>query len=150
MHSAPSVTYPVGRSRFMAGTAAALWLAGAAAIVLWCAQSSSPGWRQGCALAVLAAAGGFAALAWWRTPEGELAWDGRAWSWRAGTAGGALHVALDLQNHLLVRWQAAGASCWLWLERARRPERWHELRRAVYSRAIPDALPGAQTPAAKP
>jgi toxin CptA len=58
---------------------------------------------------------------------------------------------LDLQRLLLLRWHgAAGGVQWLWAERARHPDRWDALRRAVYSRATPDALQGAKPPAAKP
>ncbi|MBI2770071.1 MAG: hypothetical protein HYX47_10640 [Burkholderiales bacterium] len=150
MHSAPSVTYPVGRSRFMGLLAAGLWLGGAVAAGWWWAQSDAAGWRHGIALAVLAAAGAHAALAWWRSPQGDLAWDGSGWAWDGAGAAGSLHVALDLQRHMLVRWNGPGRSGWLWLERARSPARWQDLRRAVYSRARPDALPGAPQPAAKP
>ena len=57
---------------------------------------------------------------------------------------GEVQVALDLQSHLLVRWQPeAGPVLWLWLERSRAPLAWGALRRAVYSRARTGAPHGA-------
>jgi toxin CptA len=142
MHSAPSVSYPVGRSRFAAVLALLGWLLGAVVIALWWTQSQSPGWRLWFAWAVLAAAGAFAACGWWRCAAGVLAWDGQAWSW--STAGlvqtGTLEVGLDFQRWLLLRCACGNATHWLWVERASLAERWDDLRRAVYSRA----------PAAKP
>ena len=152
MHSAPSVSYPVGRSRFAAALLLAAWLLGGAVIALWWWQSQSPGWRLSAAWLVLAAAGAFAAWNWWRSVPGTLAWDGQNWNWsgepRAQTA--VLEVSLDLQNCLLLRWTSGDVSGWLWLERTGRTECWDDLRRAVYSRARPEALPEPRAPAAKP
>jgi toxin CptA len=151
MHGAPSVSYPVGRSRFAAGLLAAAWLLGCAAALLWWPQSPDS-WRLGAMLGALAATGLAAAWNWWRQPCGVLAWDGDAWSWSAhpGGAAGRIDVAIDLQHTLLVRWVAAGASRWLWLARTDRAERWNDLRRAVYSRARPQALQPGGPPAATP
>jgi len=152
MHSAPSVTYPVGRSRFAGALLALAWLLGAAAAGLWWLQSPSPGWRLGALGFVLAAAGAFAAWGWWHGAQGTLAWDGQSWSWSGDPDGhdSVLEVGLDLQRWLLLRWKSGNASHWLWLERTGRLERWDDLRRAVYSRARLDALPDARPPAAKP
>lgn len=152
MHGAPSVSYPVGRSRFAGVLALLGWLLGALVITLWWSQSQSPGWRLWCAWAVLAAAGVFAVWGWWRSPAGELAWDGETWSW--STAGlvhtGTLEVGLDFQRWLLLRCECGNATLWLWVERASLAERWDDLRRAVYSRATPQALRQADAPTAKP
>ena len=167
MHSAPSVTYPVGRSRFLGMLAAMLWLAGAVAIAFWSFRSDAVGWRHATGFFAVVACGAFAAVAWRRSPAGALGWDGAGWTWHAPGDGrvaqaqaarsaappgiGELHVALDLQHHLLVRLHGtAHGARWFWLERERRAERWGDLRRAVYSRARPDALPGAMPPPAKP
>jgi hypothetical protein len=148
MHSAPSVTYPVGRSRLAGWLCLAAWLLGASVVALWAWQAGEPGWRQALALAALAAAGLWSLRRWVQSPAGELAWDGRAWNWAGG---GTVAVCLDLQSLVLLRWQGeAGSAQWLWLERSLSPGRWDALRRAVYSRAIPDALQGAEPPAAKP
>jgi len=60
-------------------------------------------------------------------------------------------VALDVQFSLLLYLAEANAARrWVWLDRSDMPERWQDLRRAVYSRAGSDALPGAEPPAARP
>jgi hypothetical protein len=151
MYSAPSVTYPVGRSRF----AGALLLAGS---VLGCVAVGAWWWQAGpgpltAATACLSAiAAAWLALAHWRgSATGTLAWDGEAWTLTSGGNGeeGEPEAALDIQDRMMVRWRCGAHSRWLWLERARAPHRWDELRRAVYSRARPAALPGDAPPAAK-
>ncbi len=152
MHDAPSVSYPVGRSGWAGAMAGALWLAGLAGTVLWSAQPQVAPWRLALAWTAVVAAGVIALRAWRCTPRGMLAWDGSGWTWtpEGGPAvAGDLQVALDFQRLLLVRWRTAGARGWFWLERGG-GERWDQLRRAVYSRAGPAALPDAEPPAAKP
>jgi len=151
MHSAPSVTYPVGRSLFAGVLLLQVWSLAAAAIGLWWAHAGSPGWRLPVAALALVAVGAWAAWNWWRSPAGVLAWDGESWSWSANgrIKEGAPQVGLDLQRWLLVRWSGGASTGWVWLERGRLVERWDDLRRAVYSRARPDALQQAEPPAAK-
>lgn len=150
MHSAPPVSYPVGRSRFAAVTLASLWLLGVLAAIFWWAQAQAPGALPvgGVAL-LLVGVGAFAAWSWVHAPCGELSWDGESWNWTiAGRADtGTLEVALDLQRWLLLRWSAGRAVRWLWVERAGRSQHWDDVRRAVYSRARPQALRPAQPPA---
>ena len=148
MHNAPSVSYPVGRPRWAGLLAAGVWLTAAAVSVLWTYSADAPGWRQCVAAAALLATGAWALLSWLRSPRGELGWDGTAWIWPSGSGTGGLDVALDFQNVLLVRRPGAGSAHWLWLERSRCPHRWLDLRRAVYSRARPPALPPARPPVA--
>jgi toxin CptA len=152
MHSAPSVSYPVGRSHFAAGLLLAVWLSGAACVALWSAQVPAPAWHLGASVVLVLAAGLCAAWNWWRTPQGDLSWDGENWSWTADgqVRSGCPQVSLDLQHWLLLRWTGAHGPRWLWLARAGRTERWDGLRRAVYSRARPQALPQDQFAAAKP
>jgi hypothetical protein len=152
MHSAPSVSYPLGRSRFAAALLLLALLLGGAVTALWWFQSQSPGWRLGGAWLVLAAVGAFAGWNWWDCARGNLAWDGETWTWSSDrlVQTGVVEVRLDLQRWLLLRWTSGNASQWFWLDRAGRRERWDDLRRAVYSRAKPEALPVARLPAAKP
>jgi toxin CptA len=145
MHSAPSVTYPVGRCLFAGGLLAALWLAGGAVLAGWHLQAASGPWRQLLGACVWLAAGCWAALAWWRSPRGELAWDGGQWRFD-GHEAGAPNVALDLQRRLLVRLVVGGRRLWIWAERDSAPSYWDALRRAVYSRARTAAPQGAQLP----
>ncbi|QDL38879.1 hypothetical protein [Rhodoferax sediminis] len=141
MHSAPSVSYPVGRSRVWALALGLAWLGGALLTGAWCAQADSVGWRQWLAVACVLAGAGVALAGWLASPLGELQWDGVGWCWLARGAGGEqvaglLTVHLDLQRCLLIHLRGAGCGRrWLWLEQRREPARWDDLRRAVYSRA---------------
>lgn len=139
MHSAPAVSYPVGRSRFAAGLLLLTWLMAAAAIGLWWAQVQAAGWRLALAAVLLGGAGLCAAWNWWHGPAGTLAWDGQVWNWMAHSRSeaGEPTVSLDLQRWLLLRLDTGERTLWLWLERARRAECWGDLRRALYSRARP-------------
>jgi hypothetical protein len=141
MHSAPSVTYPMGRSPFAGALLLVIWLAAAAAIGFWWPQAS--GWRLAMAALLWLSTGMWAAVQWWRSPTGAVVWDGETWSWSAGQTSdsGALEVSLDFPRSMLVRSAGKRASRWFWLERASRVERWDDLRRAVYSRAAPGAPP---------
>lgn len=159
MHSAPSVTYPVGRSRFLAMLLLLLWLAGAGAAGLWWRAPGGQGWRLALVLASLGLAG---VLAWrfWRSLRAQaLCWDGQSWRLRAGAPGpeaaGGLSVHLDLQRHLLLclRERPEGGRAawhWLWAEAAADPGRWHALRCAVYSRAMTDPRTGPDAGTAPP
>jgi toxin CptA len=152
MHSAPSVSYPVGRSLLAGVLLLLIWLLAAAGTGLWWAQVEAPGWRVAAAALVLVGSGLWAAWSWWHAARGSLAWDGECWNWsaRGRAATGEPQVSLDLQRCLLLRWAGTNGRDWLWLERRERADRWDDLRRAVYSRARPQALPTAIEPAAKP
>jgi toxin CptA len=150
MHNAPSVSYPVGRSRLAGALLIGIWLLGAAACVAWRLAAPASGVRTGAAAITVVLAGAMAAWHWWRMPRGTLTWDQEQWRWLSGSTAGAQapQVSLDLQHALLLRWHSPSGSSWLWLERASRPEHWADLRRAVYSRARLEALPPAGPSAA--
>jgi toxin CptA len=152
MHNAPSVSYRVGRSRFAAALLLLGWLLGALVTVMWALQPQLLGWRIWMAWVLLVIAGVLAAWNWWRSPRGALAWDGERWSWpgQAGVKDATLDVVLDLQRCILLRCTWRNGSQWLWLERTGASGSWDDLRRAVYSRASPEALPPVRPPAAKP
>ncbi len=83
---------------------------------------------------------GIAAFQGWKNcPIGQLVWDGQLWRWESlgyqtGAAEQTLFVIADFQNLLLLRLENhAHASLWLWAEQKAFPERWLDLRRAVYS-----------------
>ena len=151
MHNAPSVTYPVGRSSLAGALLGTVWACGALCCLAWWWQGAG-GWRLALMAAVVAIAGACAWRAWVRSAAGTLAWSGECWTWHAAgkEESGAPEVSVDLQAMLLVRWNGDATHRWLWLERANDPPRWADLRRAVYSRARPDALRGANPPTATP
>ena len=142
---APSVQYPLWRSRVLGALLLALLFAGAGVAVAWVssgARDAVVSVAVALGLWLLAAAG--AAHFWWSQPRGVLQFDGQAWTLgqTAKSFSGPLalsvppEVLLDLQAHIWVRVVPTGhSSQWLWLERSSQPERWMDLRRAVYSRA---------------
>jgi hypothetical protein len=148
MHSAPPVTYPMGRSHFQGFAQLGLWLAGVAVLALWWWTAQRVDWRLWVMLAAVLAVGLATGLAWKNSPAGQLRWDGRDWCWesrgyQSGTPARQLTVALDLQRSLLLRLENHDrATLWLWANRSAVPERWLDLRRAVHSRRRPSALPG--------
>ena len=136
MHSAPAVSYPVGRSRFALLLAAVAWLAGVAGVVAWRMQVPAS-LTESLVVAFAVVAGGAAAFhGWARSPTGTLSWDGADWTWSAaaGAEAGSVQAVLDIQRVMLLRWNAGRVTRWLWLERAMRPSSWDDVRRAVYSR----------------
>ncbi|WP_137896431.1 hypothetical protein [Ramlibacter sp. 2FC] len=162
MHSAPSVTYPVGRSRFLALLLLSLWLAGAGVAGLWWRAPGGQGWRLALVLAALLLAAGLAWRFWRSLAALALCWDGHSWRLRAGAPdmaapelAGRLSVQLDLQRHLLLCLHGRPedgrpAQLWLWAEAKADPARWHALRCAVYSRAMTDPRTGPDAGAVPP
>lgn len=152
-YQAPAVRFGVKRSRALSWGGCALAAAGAAGLLLW-AASGAPKPIVGLAgvallwLGCVSVALRFVAC----MPQGDLAWDGVSWRFEAGgcpSVTGALRVHMDGQSRLLVSLHGKGQpDHWLWLERRMHPERWADLRRAVYSRARPDAGQGSSTASA--
>ena len=139
MHSAPSVNYPVGRSRYAELLLLLLWTLGVCGVTVACVLAASFDWRQG----MLALSAGVAGVAAWTgmlrcADPADLSFDGQHWSISGnGTLRTArASVALDLQSLLLVCLaEPARGRRWIWLDRQAMPERWRDLRRALYSRA---------------
>lgn len=148
MHNAPPVVFPLGRSNFQGLMLLVLWLSGLTAVALWWRIASTPDWRLWSAAVVLATAAGAMTLGWKNSPVGQLRWDGQVWRWesqgyQSGALVSALAVTLDFQGVMLLRLESHDdAILWLWASRSSMPERWLDLRRAVYSRSQtpPDAL----------
>ena len=142
MHHAPAVSFPLGRSRFLAYLLASFWVTGGSVVALWCAQPVPLGWPQWLGLCAVMA-GGTLALHWWRAQrEGMLIWDGECWQacFAGLTVTGSVSVHLDLQRQLWLKLRSSTppADHWLWLDRDADPVAWRDLRRAVYSRASGD------------
>ncbi len=168
-YAAPAVRYPFARS------AALGWLCVGLAIASGCGAVwyGSKVWAAtgGGAFALAAIIGWVAAalgslVYWWRSPCGLLAWNGQVWAVHMVDArcaappedGVALQqapaVILDLQHTLWIMVYRDGQGpLWLWLERSSSPERWGDLRRAVYSpamQAAPTAVQPTEAPSRKP
>ena len=138
MHSAPAVTFPVGRSRFHGGLLLFISLTCLLLGLVWQHRGNAGGWRLGL-YAVIGLFAGFAAIrVWYRTPRVDLRWDGQTWSAtiREFFTTGTVMLHFDLQFCMLLSLCSDdGNRIWLWPERSRDPARWNALRRAVYSHA---------------
>lgn len=138
-HHAPPVDYPLGRSRFQGVLLLVCWAGGGVGLLGWAGMAVGMPERVLLALGLWLAAGATAAWAWRLSPVGRLAWDGSVWRWesagyRTGSAGYTLEAVADFQQVLLLRLEnQAHARLWLWAERRALPERWLDLRRAIYS-----------------
>ena len=141
MHSAPSVSYPVGRCAFQRRCWLGLLLCAWVVLGVWSYQQPfnvAMAWSGLCA--VTAAVLGWASL----QHIGTLSWNGQVWclhgrgdAWEDEL--GMLQVVLDVQEALLLRWQPASdmlnaKSQWLWLGAQTAGDPWQSLRRAVYQR----------------
>lgn len=140
-HHAPAVVYPVHRSRVLGCLLAVVWCSGVGNLALWQATASVSPWPLAAALFAVMVAGGFAGTHWFKTPAGQLTWDGEQWHWDlhgepAFNFSGAaeLSIVVDVQFALLLLFQTKGlGKRWIWVERASKPERWMDLRRALYA-----------------
>jgi hypothetical protein len=139
MHNAPSVSFPVGRSRFQGWLIGLLVGLGALTVFTWTVQADGLGWRQWLAASLCVTTSAWSARSWWRTPVGSVSWDGVVWRWTAGAQSVVMvpEVVLDLQFAILLRLPVTADTGvnWLWLDRASNSLRWIALRRAIYSLA---------------
>ncbi|MGM9427984.1 hypothetical protein [Hydrogenophaga sp. MI9] len=155
MRSAPSVTYPVGRSAFLAALLAGAGVAGLVALVLGLTYRSqaSPGWWVATGAWTLWVV--IAGFAWRRQPGGCLSWkaaQGRSggvpsevshgdWVWSSaayleGVTLKRVERVYDLQAWMLLRLHNPdGARLWAWVERSQDVRRWGDLRRALIAHA---------------
>ena len=139
MHRAPAVTYPVGRSVSYGWLLGLSTVIGVAAGILWSLQAAPGLWLQLLYTAVLLLCSLTAFGVWWRSPRGNLQWDGHAWTFNTPNRSfsGPVTVHLDLQWCLLLRMCVQGDSRrWLWLESGKDALAWHALRRAVFSASV--------------
>lgn len=146
MHSAPAVSYPVGRCQIQAWLTGALWGLGALVCALWILAAGRLAWPQALALLAWAAGGVLAWRDWQRAPIGTLRWDGQQWAWlsTAHSQAGTVQWALDAQRWLLLVFRPqSGRPVWLWLTREAEPTRWQALRRALVARPAAAPPPGS-------
>lgn len=143
MHTAPAVSYPVGRSHLQVAAYLGVWLLGGCAGMAWSLQSERLAWGQGLYLLFWLVSGFVLMRDLRRTPRGVLRWDGQQWHWAAGRQEylGQAWMRLDLQSHCLVEFRPErGSTLWLWPQRSADAVNWHALRRAL-------SAPLAQNPA---
>lgn len=136
MHSAPAVSYPVGRSRLYGGLLVLTSLTSLLAGLLWRYQAHPPAWQQGFFALILFVTGLAAFQDWRRSACGSLKWDGQGWSLLlpGATFDGSLSARLDLQRSLLLCLRSAGGRRhWMWLECRSDAPIWSALRRAVFA-----------------
>jgi toxin CptA len=138
-HNAPPVVFPLGRSRFQGQLLFGLWLAGLFVVSLWIYVAQQMDWRTVLSSGAVLVTGAAAYIGTQHVQVGQLAWDGEVWRWETqnyhgGSTEYELSVVADFQHRLLLRLQnQARYKVWLWLECQAAPERWLDLRRAVYS-----------------
>ena len=152
-HTAPPVRYPVQRGLWLARALVMCALLGGLTLLAWgwCGSGTRQHGLQLILALVLWLTGCMLAWRFWMNGvRGVLAWSGQEWTLevlpQSSAVAGTPAVHLDLQSHLWLRWQSgAGDVHWLWLEQYGAPERWSDLRRAVYSRAGPLAADALQT-----
>jgi len=142
MHNAPSVSYPVGRCAFQAWLFVGLSLLTSAVLVaLALHQGFGFVWWAAAVANAIAANLGWQALRY----AAMLTWDGQVWCLHDQSSGevdtlGEVHIALDVQKALLLRWLPASDTLqakpqWLWLGLQTSDSRWQDLRCAVYQRS---------------
>jgi hypothetical protein len=145
MHSAPSVSFPVGRSRFHGALLLLIALLGAMTLLTWLLQADAIGMRHLAAVLFWLGCTALATWQWLKSPVGELIWDGLAWIWTSDGKSQPVRpeVSLDLQAFLLLRLGSGfwGRGFWVWPERHMASARWLPLRRAVFGK-----LPAAGQP----
>lgn len=143
MHSAPSVSYPVGRSHGAARLLSALWIAGACCSGAALYPFGHMAWRQVLLVSSVVLTATVARRTLGPVLAADLVFDGQDWSLAGQDASKAARIAvlLDIQSLVLVRLdEPTKRARWLWLERRARPERWQDLRRAIYSRALSSSV----------
>lgn len=156
MHSAPAVSYPVGRSHFQAVVFSLAWLVGLLAGTFWLLEDRAWDWRHALFATLLVLGAGLAARSWQKTSSGTLRWDGQTW-WLSADHdphAGRVNVHLDLQQAMLLSLTTEGGAVhWFWLQRSVSPLTWQAFRRAVHARQADsqepsperDALTGRQS-----
>lgn len=155
--SAPPVRYPVGQGELLFWCLSSLLLGVGAVLLLWLLRGAGDSMTRLTLAASLWLGAACALVHFWRhRVRGVLQWDGSYWRLYIEPASdlvhpmeGTLWVRLDLQSHLWVCLDGPkGHGVWLWLERKDAPERWGDLRRAAYSRPMPEAS-GVDAPAVR-
>ena len=138
--NAPSVSYTLGRSRFLGGLLLFLWGLATAVTLAWWGSAAPGAWEPSLGGAALLLSGWGLVLGWLRMPAGSLHWDGQQWTWQSAgylstTVVDAPELVLDLQRLLLMRMHNQAGAAWLvWADATIDPGHWLDLRRALSAR----------------
>lgn len=136
MHSAPAVSYPVGRSSIRTAALLLPWALAGLTCIAWALQSDRLSALHGLAVLFVLSGAGLVSAELRRTTAGLLSWDGQSWTWDAQGRrhDGKVLARLDWQQGLLLEFlPLEGRGFWLWPERQMAPLMWVGLRRAVYA-----------------
>lgn len=149
MRSAPSVRFPVGRCALYGVTLTflACLSAGILGAWLWLDARTSTSWLGAVGVAWWLGWVVFALWTWRRSPVGHLRWTAQethgpapgVWYWHSvscpeGAQLQRVELMVDLQGVALLRLHNADAlTRWIWVESARHPAGWNDLRRALVS-----------------
>ncbi|MFM2036964.1 MAG: hypothetical protein RL459_2229 [Pseudomonadota bacterium] len=143
--SAPSVSYPVGRSRFYPTVLCALWLFSVVIAVTWFLQSGRLVWAQGAMAGLLILLG----VLFWREgrhqTKASLQWNGQEWVWigEGEEPISQVSVTFDFQNVMLLTVDSqSGRRRWVWVQGTVSPRLWLPLRRALTAHGRPLTAPG--------
>ncbi len=138
MHSAPAVSYPMGRSRLHGLAILCFAVAGALVMLLWVASSDRLRWPHAAAVLLWLLGISTALWRWYCMPAGLLIWDAQAWYWTVDDQPSLVRpeVALDLQSWMLLRLRGSTAwlDLWVWPAHRDAPLQWQALRRALFCR----------------
>jgi hypothetical protein len=139
MHSAPALSYPVGRSVFWGFAMLLAALSAVFAGLAWLNRSHPDLWKQWVFLLTLLGACLLSVRAWWREAGGSLRWDGQVWTWSQAQYSESVNLVLrlDLQFCMLLQLSTKqGGQHWIWPQRHHSVALWRPLRRAVYFSAM--------------
>ena len=156
-YHAPAVAYGFERPRWVVAVLLLVWLALLVVLQGWCQAAQ---WSQK-AMAIASAA--LLLAVWllyrqWRDwPQGRLLWNGEHWllelTSRPGQAAGPVQLKVGLDGGSWL-WLSISGLCaarprsiqrkllWILIIRSHSPAQWGDLRRAVYSSAVPLAEQG--------
>ena len=136
MRAAPQVLYPLGRTRWLHALLALLLCS--SLLLMTAVAASHQGPHLVVAMGLLLLPAGWLSRGVRPAPGSQLWWDGRCWHLQGPRQiSGQLHLVLDLQRALLLRWSSPMSGSdrpptWLWIEEDADPVIWKGVRRAVY------------------
>ena len=156
-YHAPAVAYGFERPRWAASTLLLAWLVLLAALLSWCHAAQWQGRGLFMAPLALCLAAWLLYRQWADWPQGCLQWNGEHWLLvlasepRLSTQPMRLKIGLDGGNWLWLGVSSLFAPesrpvkrylLWIWIAQSHSPAQWGDMRRAVYSSAVPLAEQG--------